>query len=104
MAAKGATAKLEVVKRLKESFGNDFIGESGGKYYLWAKDGAEKVQIAVSLTCPKNPIGTVDMSSAFGDGLDFEAEPVLVKTSNEPVEVTDDEKQTLAEMMARLGL
>lgn len=104
MAAKGATAKLEVVKKLKEVFGEDFIGESASKYYVWAKDGAEKVQIAISLTCPKNPIGTVDMSNAFGDGLDFEAEPKIVQTKFEPAEITPEETQTLAELMARLGL
>ena len=104
MAAKGALAKQEVINKIKEVFGADYIGESGGKHYLWAKDGGEKVQIAVSLTCPKNPIGTVDMSSAFGGGIDFEAEPVLVQTKFEPAEITQQEKDTLADLMNRLGL
>ena len=44
------------------------------------------------------------MSSAFSGGLDFEAEPVVVQTKFEPAEITQEEKDTLAEMMARLGL
>ena len=71
---------------------------------MWVSDGGEKVQIAISLTCPKNPIGTVDMSSAFGDGLDFEAEPIVVQTKFEPAEITEQEIENLATMMSRLGL
>ena len=44
------------------------------------------------------------MSSAFGDGLDFEAEPVLVQTKFEPAEITPEETKNLADLMASLGL
>lgn len=102
--ARGAIAKQKIADKIKEVFGVDYVGESGGKHYVWQNDGGEKVQIAISLTCPKNPIGTVDMSSAFGDGLDFEAEPIVTQTKFEPAEITPEETQTLAELMARLGL
>lgn len=102
--AKGSEAKKVVVEKIKQVFGADYIGEESSKHYVWANDGGEKVQIAISLTCPKNPIGTVDMSSAFGDGLDFEAEPVVAQTKFEPAEITQEEKDTLAEMLKRLGL
>lgn len=102
--AKGATAKTKIAEKLKTLFGADYVGESGGKHYVWENDGAEKVQIAISLTCPKNPIGAVDMSNAFGDGLDFEAEPVLVQTKFEPAEITEQEKDNLKALMDRLGL
>ena len=102
--AKGTVAKQNVVAKLKEVFGENYIGENANKHYVWADDGGEKVQIAISLTCPKNPIGTVDMSSAFGDGLDFEAEPVLVQTKFEPAEITPEETKNLADLMASLGL
>jgi hypothetical protein len=102
--AKGAVAKQNVVTKLKEVFGENYIGENANKHYVWADDGGEKVQIAISLTCPKNPIGAVDMSSAFGGGLDFEAEPVLVQTKFEPAEITPEETKNLADLMASLGL
>lgn len=102
--AKGAVAKSKIAEKLKDLFGENYVGESGGKHYVWENDGGEKVQIAISLTCPKNPIGTVDMSSAFGGGLDFEAEPVVVQTKFEPAEITEQEVENLAAMMARLGL
>ena len=102
--AKGTIAKQTVVTKIKEIFGADYIGENANKHYVWVSDGGEKVQIAISLTCPKNPIGTVDMSSAFGDGLDFEAEPIVVQTKFEPAEITEQEVENLATMMSRLGL
>ncbi len=102
--AKGQVAKEQVAKKLQEVFGADWIGEENKKYYVWANDGGEKVQIAISLTCPKNPIGTVDVSSAFGDGIDFEAAPIVVQTTSAPAEITQEEQDNLAEMMAKLGL
>ena len=105
--ARGATAKIEVINKIKSIFGTDYIGEEGSKYYVWANDGGERVQIAISLTCPKNQIaagGVVDLTNAFSDGLDFEAVPVLVPQTEAPAEVTQEEQETLAAMMARLGL
>lgn len=102
--AKGATAKLKIAEKLKTLFGTDYVGESGGKHYVWQDDGGEKVQIAISLTCPKNPIGAIDMSNAFGDGLDFEAEPVLAPTKFDAAEITEQEKDNLKTLMDRLGL
>ena len=101
---KGAIAKSKIAEKIKNLYGADYVGESGGKYYIYENDGGEKVQIAISLTCPKNPIGTVDMSNAFGDGLDFEAEPVLAQTKFEPAEITEQEKDNLKALMDRLGL
>ena len=102
--AKGNVAKSKIAEKIKNLYGPDYVGESGGKYYVWENDGGEKVQIAISLTCPKNPIGAVDMSNAFGDGLDFEAEPVLAQTKFEPAEITEQEKDNLKALMDRLGL
>lgn len=102
--AKGSVAKSKIAEKIKNLYGADYVGESGGKYYVWENDGGEKIQIAISLTCPKNPIGAVDMSSAFSDGLDFEAEPVLAQTKFEPTEITEQEKDNLKALMDRLGL
>ena len=44
------------------------------------------------------------MSSAFGGGLDFEAEPIVAQTKFEPAEITEQEVENLAAMMERLGL
>jgi hypothetical protein len=93
MAAKGAIAKENVIDKIKTAFGEDFVGIYDKKIYVWADDGDGKVQISLSLTCPKNLVGAFD-----GERIEFEtAEPVSSTISTE-------EKETIAQLMARLGL
>ena len=106
--AKGAIAKEEVVKKISEAFGSSFIGEFDKKVYVWANDGGEQVQIAISLTCPKNPI-QVDDSVSLDDGdLDFtddtpKTSKVAVSVAP-PAEITEDEKKNIVDLMKKLGL
>lgn len=101
MAARGSEAKKKVIEKIKEAFGDDFIGEVNGKYYLYSTENGEKIQIAVSLTCPKNPVAVEGVPS-FDGGFDFSAPPVV---KPEPVtEITEQEKQNIADLMAKLGL
>lgn len=100
MAVKGAAAKEQVIKRISSAFGEDFIGEVDKKIYVWANDNGEKVQIAISLTCPKNFVENVSSVKNKNDEiLDFSAE-----TPNVNVEISDEEKKNIAELMAKLGL
>ena len=99
MASKGSIAKQNIQEKLKEVFGEDFIGEIDKKVYLWADDGGQKVQIALTMTCPKNPVGPIsaDMANA-ADGTIFS------NSTGNPKEVTEEEKQNLRDLMARLNI
>lgn len=106
--AKGAVAKEAVVRKLASAFGNNFIGEFDKKVYVWENDGGEMVQIAISLTCPKNPI-QVDTSVSTDSGdWDFSDTPKIntaVAVANAaPAEITEEEKDNIANLMAKLGL
>lgn len=105
MAAKGTIAKEKIVKKLAEVFGQDWIGEYDKKYYLWADDGGERVQIAISMTCPKNPVGEV-AASAFSNALDFNEMPSapVAPSTFEPAEITEEEQANIQELMRKLGL
>ena len=101
--AKGAIAKEEVVKKISEAFGSSFIGEFDKKVYVWANDGGEQVQIAISLTCPKNPI-QVDTSVSLDNGdFDFTDEapktPKVAVSAAPPAEITEEEKKNIAELI-----
>lgn len=61
--ARGSQAKEEVITRIKEAFKEDYIGIYDKKLYLWAREGNERVQIAVAISCPKNPIAETAVSS-----------------------------------------
>ena len=106
--ARGSNAKQLVVNKLAEVFGEDFIGEHDKKYYVWANDGGERVQIAISLTCPKTFI-EVAAGLAEPDGdwdfTDDAPKTATIAVSNAaPAEITQDEINNIEAMMARLGL
>lgn len=94
--ARGDIAKSYVGNKLQKAFGEDFIGYIDKKYYLWANDGGEKVQIAISMTCPKTPVsaGSIPKSNV---GLDF-SEPA------KPAEISEKEQQDILNLMRKLGL
>ena len=108
MAAKGTYAKNTVSKKIQEAFGLDWIGEHDKKLYIWADDGGEKVQIAISLTCPKSPVGKVDSAKLnFGGDLDIEemgTETTLAQSTFFPAEITEEERTNIQELMEKLGL
>lgn len=104
--AKGQIAKDLVEKKIQAAFGADYVGTFDKKIYVTAMENGEKVQIAISLTCPKVPV-MVDNTVQIGD-YNFEDPTPAVTTSATstfvPAEISDEERQTVAELMARLGL
>ena len=103
--ARGTIAKTVVEEKIKEVFGADFICINERKLYVWADDGGERVQIAISMTCPKNEVTTVNIAAAVGEGHDFSQEQTVVaQTGFTPAEITEEEKQNVADMLAALGL
>lgn len=106
--ARGNIAKTNIIKKLMSTFGDDWIGEYEKKAYVWANDGGERVQIAISLTCPKNPIQiNKDIQINMGD-YDFSDDApintLVAVDEAAPAEITDEEKENLRLLMEKLGL
>ena len=105
--ARGSNAKIEVQNIIATAFGSNYLGEYDKKIYVWANDGnGEKVQIAISLTCPKTPIefdATIDNGGDW-DFTDDAPKAQVAVSSAPPAEITEQEKQNIADLMARLGL
>ena len=110
--AKGALAKEDVAKKLAAAFGADYLGEYDKKYYVYGYENGEKVQIAIAMTCPKTPVEfTPVVTSGYvqtGDWNFDDDVPAAVTTTatapSAPVEITQEERNNIAELMARLGL
>ena len=104
--AKGQIAKDYVAAKQKEIFGADFLGEADKKIYIQAPENGEKIQIAISMTCPKTPVEFANAPVVKNGMMDFEASTVYTTaTAAEPiVEVTETERENIAEMMRRFGL
>ena len=99
--AKGQIAKDNVIKKIIQAFGNDYIGEFDRKHYVWEKDGSEKVQIAIALTCPKVYRGIEETAPT---ALNFDDDEVSTGTTFKPVDITQEEQDTLEALMSKLGL
>lgn len=99
--ARGAEAKKKVIEKIKETFGDNFIGEANNKYYVYATEAGEKMQIAISLTCPKTPV-VLERVPSFDGGFDFSTPPIA---KPEPVtEIKQEELDNVKALMERLGL
>lgn len=111
MAARGTEAKEQITKKILECFGQNEAFLFDKKIYINTKENGEKVQVALTLTCPKvliSPEG-VDAAppkSAFSGGLDFESmgAATVAPETFKPAEITPDEKETVQALMKRLGL
>ena len=103
--AKGAIAKQQVINKLKTAFGADFIGEYDKKIYVWAQENGERIQIALSLTCPKVPVQIADAPLTGDFNFEDDAPTTVVAAAPfQPAEITDEERARVNDMMAKLGL
>ena len=105
--AKGAVAKTNVISKIASAFGDDYIGEVDKKVYVWADDGGERVQIAIAMTCPKNPVEAPGVAVTISDnseGHNWDEPAASPAVSTVRAEVTEEEKQRIADMMAKFGL
>lgn len=93
MAIKGTAAKEYVTKKIQEIFGPDFLGIVDKKLYISVKENGEKVQIAISLTCPK-------------ENLEFDSAPTVNNADETATttQFTKKEKETIEKLMKRVGL
>ena len=105
MAARGTQAKAEITQKIIEIFGQDKVVQSSGKLYINTIENGEKLQICLTLTCPKTMVGaeaapTVSSGNAFDS---FGAPPVVAEPYK-PAEISQEERDTVRELMSKLGL
>lgn len=106
--ARGNEAKEKLINKFIKALGENFIGCYDKKYYFVEEENGEKVQIAISMTCPKTPIEvdtnvTTDLSDwDFSDTP--KAPPVIAVSSAPPAEITEQEIENLNTLLAKLGL
>lgn len=113
--AKGSNAKVDVIAKLQEVFGDNFIGEVDKRVYVWANDGnGEMVQIAIAMTCPKTPVETSPAVAASGTVLQCKIDPDGKTTDYTGVkgpipqggafEISDEESEKVADLLAELNI
>ena len=103
--AKGTIGKQNVVNKIKQAFGADYIGEYDKKFYVWTQENGERIQIAISLTCPKTMVAVAD-APATGD-FNFEDDApstVVAAGAYQPAEITPEERERVNDLIKKLGL
>lgn len=104
MAVKGSIAKTEVENRIREAFGEDFIGVADKKIYLWADDGGQKIQVALSMTCPKVGLDATAPAAPANTNSFIQGGIVGTYVGQPVVEMTAEEEATIQSLIDRLGL
>lgn len=100
--AKGTIAKENITRKIIEAFGKDYIGEFDKKLYLWADDGGDRVQVSIALTCPKVYRGVEETGPSVLNFEDDDNENIQ-SAEFKPAEITQEEQDTLMNLMAKLG-
>lgn len=90
---------------MAEMFGNDWIGEVDKKYYVWSQENGNKMQVCITMTIPKNPVGEEETASSIGGSgaLNFEDMPIG-QAVGEAAQITKDEMELAQDLLSRLGL
>ena len=103
--AKGSIGKQNVINKIKAAFGADFIGEYDKKIYVWTQENGERIQIALSLTCPKVQVAVAN-TPVTGD-FNFEDDApstVVAAGAFQPADITPEERARVNDLMEKLGL
>lgn len=88
-------AKESFITRIINLSPESYVGCFDKKYIFWENG----IQIAVTLTCPKTPIGGDEPAAVFAE--------IPSPTSEEPAsrsEFTQQERDTLSKLMDALGI
>ena len=100
--AKGAIAKAEVTKKILETFAGSFPYNDGKEIRIPCIEGAEQVQIKVTLTCASKNVENGSDNAIPGDFPTPFKEVTPERT--EPIAPTDEEKANVSALLRKLGL
>lgn len=107
--ARGIEAKQYIINKLKETFGADYIGENGGKYYISVPDDGANIQMAITITCPTkeiifpDPNATTDCDGgAFS--LNNPPSPTFNSSTTGNSEMGEEEIERIKKLLNELGL
>ena len=104
--AKGQIAKEQVSAKIAEAFGEDFVGIVDKKLYVWGMENGERVQICLSMTCPKVPIegGSAPVENTTATGNFDWSSGSAAPAPQAPVEISAEDDAQVTELMKRLGI
>ena len=104
MAVKGSILKKSITDKILEVFGsNAFLYNDGKEIRICGVENGEELQVKCVLTCAKVNVESGSDTALPGDFPAPTNTPVTPERTT-PVEPTAQEKQNVANLLARLGL
>lgn len=107
MARKGDEAKNKIIEKIKEAFGQNFVGIQDKKLYIVQQENGESLQFAISITMPKTGIETTTVQSIAVDSFSLGTEKEVIvsqPTLANSHEMREKEQETVRKLMSELGL
>ncbi|MBR3674000.1 MAG: hypothetical protein IKN65_06995 [Clostridia bacterium] len=106
MAAKGTVAKQQIFKKIMEIYPNAFFEEEDKILRIPIVENSENIEIKLQLTAAKTNLGeTGAPASAFSPpGAEEVSGYMTPPVSSETLEVSQEEKENVANLLASLGL
>ncbi len=107
--ARGVEAKQYIINKLKETFGADYLGENGGKYYISAPDDGSNIQMAITITCPAKEVifpspNVVTECDGGAFNLNNSSQPVGNTSTFENKNMGEEEVERIKKLLDELGL
>ena len=105
MAAKGSILKQKIAEKIVTAFPGSFLYNDGKEIRINGTEEGVPLQIKITLTCAKTPVGCGYDNVLPGEKSTVAA-PVSSTESNEqiPQEPTTEEKERLTKLLNKLGL
>ena len=97
MAKRGDVARENVKNTIINAFGENFVAFVDKKIYVWASDGGEMIQFAISMTMPKNTIEAEAKENVVAAG-------ALIERSITPTELSTEDKEKVEMLKKKLGI
>ena len=104
MAAKGSIAKVDIFKKILDTFNGSFMNGEKELRIPWMENG-EQLEIKVTLTAAKDILGDLGAKSQVNP-THMEpvntSTPMSTQTVNAPSEPTEEEKERIAKLVAAM--
>ena len=101
MAARGAESKAKIIEKILTTFENSFQYDKEVRIPMY--ENGELIQIKLTLTAAKTNVEN-EMKSSFPIVGDNKNDSNEKNITSSPAEPTEEEKQTLEDLMSKLGL
>lgn len=102
--ARGTDSKNLIFAELRRVYPDAFWEDEGKILRIPMSEGSGVVEIKVTLTAAKSNMGSGELKSAFGPAAAPSAFGTPTEKTDNPAEVTEEEKQNVADLIAALNL